>query len=109
MKPKGSAGSWYAVWNEVRYPCVHSECVTKLHYHDPFPEKVPPAKFEAYAEAIRGGKVLLTSSKPHPNGHLSRDHYVALWEIDQVVVHPDQGIEFDLVRKLEQWRRRASA
>lgn len=107
MKPRGRAGDWYAEWQDVRYPCVHSECLTGLHYHDPFPQKVTQKKFDDYAKAIAAGKVLLTKSKPHPKGHLSRDHYVALWEVTNVVAHPDQGIEFDLSSKITEWHRRA--
>ena len=79
-----------------------------MHYHDPFPEKVIPSKFDKYASAIRVGKVvILTKSKPDlVNGHSSRDHYIGLYRVENVIIHPDQQIEFDLVARMASWPRR---
>lgn len=110
--PKGRPGDWFADVGADSFPCVHEKAIVEprksMHYLDPFPDKVPASKFTAYANAISTGKiVLLTKSKPElVNGHSSRDHYIALYRVDNVVVHPDQGIEFDFVERIGDWPRR---
>lgn len=98
-RAKGERGSWFALVNGERLPCVHQHWLTKLHYHDP--HYVPERQWIEFVAAIKNvGKVILTTDRVHPDGRgFDRTGYVAVFRVSDVSVSgPD--LEFDLVERL---------
>lgn len=90
----GQQGSWFACYKRVRYPCVHDHYIDYVarHYCDPDPDNRIDTD---YVDAIGGGRVLVTASKPDG----SRDRYKGLFEVSNVRWRNGE-LHFDLLRRL---------
>jgi hypothetical protein len=109
VKIRGSQGSWEA---QVSYPDGRKEVLACVHQHfwksgpsgpcydDPWtPELRETAKFAKHVDLIRTkGRVILTTdnineSKNRGEGFFERTGYVAVYNIDDLVVD-DEGLRF---------------
>jgi hypothetical protein len=92
--PKGHSGSWFALWDGERLPCVHERCVVGSRYVDPGrnDHRCWP-KFIAGIET--GGKVIRTASRPSGR----RASYTSVWTVKNV---KDGGgmLTFDFVEQV---------
>lgn len=98
-KAIGERGSWFALIDGERLPCVHRHWVTGTHHCDP--NVGHDVKWTELIEAISELKrVVLTSD------HVSSDEksfvrtgYIAVFRIDNLS-NVDGNLEFDLVERL---------
>ena len=101
-KPKGQMGSWFAIWNGEKFPCVHERWTrgTWPEYVDPEVDDQP--EWAPFIAALQEGhKALLTTSEIPPDGGAwHRTGYIALYEIEGVRREGDV-LRFKFVRRLQ--------
>jgi hypothetical protein len=104
--PTGRPGDWMAYDHQEQtdLPCVWKTCMKAKTYRDEGFD-VARAKDRNYIDAIRTSKrVILTKMKPERvNGHPSRDGYVGLFQVDNVVFE-DGNLSFDFVARLKSYK-----
>lgn len=109
-KAVGQRGSWFAKVDGYELPCVHKYWLKGLAYCDPFvrhAESSSVAKIHELVDAIvREKRVVLTDDTPQfdRNGALSgfvRKSYIAVYEVDGVLYDDVEGLQFRLVKRLD--------
>ena len=103
-RPIGARGSWFAVWQGDKLPCIH-KCWVKaeaghLHYCDP--EVSDEWEWPAFIEAIEEKRrVILTEDVVDQNGFpKKRKGYIAIFQVDNIEVR-DSELHLDLVGRQE--------
>lgn len=104
LKARGYPGSWFADIGTERLPCVHDFWRTKdeTWYFDPY-YGAGSKKWESFVEAIRRGKVILTTSKVRgadaESRQFKRTGYLGVFEVDRVTAD-ERGLSFRFGRKI---------
>jgi hypothetical protein len=83
---EGQRGSWFAVVNGERLPCVHEHWYRRGLYHDPNAYRDNPAKWDELIQSIREKKrVILTRDKVVDElKSFERTGYIGVFEVDDI-------------------------
>jgi hypothetical protein len=85
-KAVGQRGSWFAVVNGDRLPCVHKHWWRSGRYHDPNAIPGQP-RWDEFITALQTNKrAILTDDEPWSGGPFIRKGYIAVWDIDDVKI-----------------------
>lgn len=108
-KATGRQGWWFAVVEGETLPCIHKHWLTGKSYHDPFERHRGKGRDERIKEAVdamlNGRRVVLTSDRVLYDEYgkvtgFERDGYIAVFEIDNGTYTPDDGVRFQLTKRL---------
>jgi hypothetical protein len=105
-KPKGTRGSWFALWEGEQIPCVHEHWTKGIWPHHVDAGVSSDAKWEPFIKAIREGqKVILTDDKLDENGlpNGARNSYKGLFRVEKVEVRNNE-LHFDIVERLANFK-----
>ena len=101
----GERGSWFAMVNGERLPCVHSHWLSGLHHSDPGYVEGERQWVEFVTAIQAGNKVILTKDEPvaaleKKSGFVfNRTGYIAVYAVGNITAD-EAGLQFDLTGRV---------
>jgi hypothetical protein len=106
IKIKGTRGSWFARAGNEILPCVHKEWFMPKDSHHPYPHyadagvKVGEKQWDALIAGIKASKkVILTNDRWSETKNFVRTGYIAIWNVDNIVV-TNGMLYFDFIKRV---------